>query len=313
VFGLAFAALSSLGGSLWQFYALCAVIGCVGNGTAHMGYSRAVATWFTARRGLALAVMMCGGATGALVLPPLTQALVNGMGWRRTYLALGLGVLVIGLPNVLALVRERTHDGTGRSSTTTGTPVRAAVATYPFWLLVVVLFVSSIAQNGALAHLPALLSDRGVGSSGAAAALSAMGAASLLGRLTTGWFLDRYWAAYVSCVLLTMAAGGVLLLASAHSLGQGMLAAALIGFGMGGEADVTPYLLARYFGLRSFATLYGWTWTAYACAGAVGPVLMGRAFDAQGSYARLLTWMALGTVVTGVLMLTLPRRDATDA
>jgi MFS family permease len=79
---------------------------------------------------------------------------------------------------------------------------------------------------------------------------------------------------------------------------------------MGGEADVTPYLLARYFGLRSFATLYGWTWTAYACAGAVGPVLMGRAFDAQGSYARLLTWMALGTLVTGLLMLTLPRRDA---
>ena len=165
---------------------------------------------------------------------------------------------------MLALVRERPHDASGRSSATTGTPVRTAVTTYPFWLLVVVLFVSSIAQNGALAHLPALLSDRGVGSSGAAAALSAMGAASLLGRLTTGWFLDRYWAAYVSCALLTMAAGGVLLLASAHSFGQGVLAAALIGFGMGGEADVTPYLLARYFGLRSFATLYGWTWTAYA-------------------------------------------------
>jgi hypothetical protein len=66
-------------------------------------------------------------------------------------------------------------------------------------------------------------------------------------------------------------------------------------------------LLARYFGLRSFATLYGWTWTAYACAGAVGPILMGRAFDASGSYGRLLVWMALGTAVTGLLILTLPR------
>src|SRR6187455_1631032 len=110
VFGLAFAALSSLGGVLWQFYALCALIGCVGNGTAHMGYSRAVATWFTARRGLALAVMMCGGAVGALVLPPLAQALVDAVGWRRTYLVLGLGVLVIGLPNVLALIRERPDE-----------------------------------------------------------------------------------------------------------------------------------------------------------------------------------------------------------
>lgn len=307
VFGLGFAALSTMTGALWQLYALCAILGCVGNGTAHMAYSRAVATWFSARRGLALAVMMCGGAVGALTLPPLTQGLINTLGWRRSYLVLGLAVVMVGVPNVLALVRERPIGAAGRGPEAAGVAVTSAVATYPFWLLVVVLFVSSMAQNGALAHLPALLSDRGVGSAGAAAALSAMGAASLLGRLTTGWFLDRYWAAAVSCVLLLIASAGVLLLAGAHSLTQGMTAAALIGFGMGGEADVTPYLLARYFGLRAFATLYGWTWTAYALAGAVGPILMGRAFDASGSYERLLGWMALGTALTGVLMLTLPR------
>ena len=38
---------------------------------------------------------------------------------------------------------------------------------------------------------------------------------------------------------------------------MGVLAAALIGFGMDGEADATPYLLSRYFGLRSFSLLYG--------------------------------------------------------
>ena len=308
VFGLAFASLGAMRGTIWQFYALCAVLGCVGNGTAHMAYSRAVATWFTSRRGLALAVMMCGGAIGALVLPALAQVLVDGIGWRRTYAIFGLTVLVVGLPNVIGLVHERAHDAAGRASQATGMTVRSAVSTYPFWLVVIVLFISSIAQNGALAHLPALLSDRGVGPAGAAAALSALGAASLIGRLSTGWFLDRYWVAYVSCALLALAALGVLLLASAQTLGQGLVAAALIGFGMGGEADVTPYLLARCYGLRSFATLYGWTWTAYAIAGAVGPVLMGRAFDAQGSYASLLTWMALGTAGTAALMLTLPRR-----
>ena len=313
VFGVAFAALGAMDGSLWQLYAICAVIGLVGNGTAHMAYSRPVATWFTARRGLALAVMMCGGAIGALVLPALAQALVDGIGWRRTYVALGAAVLIVGLPNVLVLIRERTHETGGTRAGPSGAPVRAAVVTYPFWVLVVVLFVSSIAQNGALAHLPALLSDRGIGAGGAAAALSSMGAASLIGRLATGWFLDRYWAAYVSCVLLAVAAGGVLLLASAQTLAHGVIAAALIGFGMGGEADVTPYLLARYYGLRSFATLYGWTWTAYAIAGAVGPVLMGRAFDLQGSYDGLLVWMAVGTALTGILMLTLRRAPLAPA
>jgi hypothetical protein len=85
-----------------------------------------------------------------------------------------------------------------------------------------------------------------------------------------------------------------------------MLAAALIGFGMGAEADVTPYVLSRYLGLRSFATLYGFTWTIYAVAGAVCAILMGRAFDATGSYTVLLTRLAIGTFLIAALMLLMP-------
>jgi MFS family permease len=81
------------------------------------------------------------------------------------------------------------------------------------------------------------------------------------------------------------------------------------GFGMGGEGDVTPYLLSRYFGLRSFSTFYGLTWTAYAIAGAVGPVIMGRAFDATGSYRTLLIQLVT-TLAAASLMLLLPRYRA---
>jgi MFS family permease len=106
--------------------------------------------------------------------------------------------------------------------------------------------------------------------------------------------------------LLGTAALGTFLLAGAQSLEMGVIAAALIGFGMGGEADVTPYVLSRYFGLRSFSTLYGLTWTFYAVAGAVGPVLMGRAFDATGSYEALLVQLAVATLAVAALMLLLP-------
>ncbi len=175
-----------------------------------------------------------------------------------------------------------------------------------FWIVVIVLFFASIAQNGAATHLSALLTDRGVTASGAAIALSVMGASSLIGRLVTGWLLDRFFAGRVAFALLTTAALGTFLLASAPSLTIGAVAAAMIGFGMGGEADVTPYVLVRYFGLRSFSMLYGLTWTFYAVAGGVGPVLMGRAFDTTGSYETLLTRLALGTVAVAALMLFLP-------
>jgi MFS family permease len=140
-----------------------------------------------------------------------------------------------------------------------------------------------------------------------------MGGASLVGRLLTGWLLDRFFAARVSFALLAIAALGTFLLSGAHSLTMGVMAAVLIGLGMGGEADVTPYMLSRYFGLRSFSVLYGFTWTFYAVAGAIGPVLMGRAFDATGSYETLLARLAMGTLGVATLMLLMPSYDAPRA
>ena len=111
-------------------------------------------------------------------------------------------------------------------------------------------------------------------------------------------------------LLLTAAALGTFVLSGAESLATGVLAAALIGFGMGGEADVTPYVIARYFGLRSFSVLYGLTWTFYAFAGALGPMLMGKAFDMTGSYEALLVRLALATLAVAALMLLLPAYEA---
>jgi cyanate permease len=170
-----------------------------------------------------------------------------------------------------------------------------------------VLFAASISQNGAIAHLSALLTDRGISAANAAWAASAMGAAILAGRLITGWLLDRFFAPRVAFCLLAIASLGTLFLSGARSLQWGITGAAMIGFGMGGEADVTPYVIAKYFGLRSFSALYGFTWTAYAIAGAIGPVIMGKAFDATRSYQTLLFQLALLTLAAAVLMLFLPR------
>jgi MFS family permease len=156
-------------------------------------------------------------------------------------------------------------------------------------------------------HLPALLTDRGVPAHLGALAMSAMGGASLVGRLVTGWLVDRFFAARVSFVLLVLAALGTFVLAGSRSFAMGILAAALIGFGMGGESDGTPYLLSRYFGLRSLSTLYGFTWVATGFAGAIGPILIGRAFDATGSYEVLLVRLAIVTLAVAALMLAMPR------
>ena len=87
---------------------------------------------------------------------------------------------------------------------------------------------------------------------------------------------------------------------------MGSLAAILVGAAMGGEADITPYMLSRYFGLKSFSMLYGFTWTGYAIAGAIGPVLMGRAFDTTASYQSLAVKLSILTLFAAGLMLFMP-------
>lgn len=307
VFAGAFLSLGFLSDHLAHLYFVFLLLGIVGNGTAHLSFSRAVATWFRQRRGLAFAILMAGGALGAMVLPPLAQFLINSVGWRAAFFSLGGLTLLVGLPLAIQVKERRSIASHTEEIVERGTAVAEALRSRVFWIIVIVLFCASISQNGALTHLPALLTDRGISASGAALATSVMGGAILSGRLLTGWLLDRYFAPRVAFLLLSTAAVGVLVLAGAQSLVAGIAGASLIGLGMGGEADVTPYLLTRYFGLKSFSTLYGFTWTAYAIAGATGPVIMGKAFDSTGSYQRLLVELATLTAATAGLMLLLPR------
>ena len=81
-----------------------------------------------------------------------------------------------------------------------------------------------------------------------------------------------------------------------------LLAAFLVGLGMGAEADIIAYLTSRYFGLRSFGEIYGYLFATFTLAGALGPVLMGVGFDHLGSYrAPLLFFLAATLVATALL------------
>jgi MFS family permease len=86
------------------------------------------------------------------------------------------------------------------------------------------------------------------------------------------------------------------------------MAASMIGFSMGSEGDITPYLLSRYFGLKRLSTLYALTWTAYAVGAATGPLVIGRVFDSLGSYRPYtIQLLALPALIPCLFMFLLPR------
>jgi MFS family permease len=309
LFSSGVASLAFLRGHIAQFYLSYLLLGIVGNATAQLAYSRAVSTWFAARRGLAFALMLTGTGVGSILLPLFAEHVIETFGWRAAYLGLGAFALMVAFPLTVLFVREKPSVLRAVSHpSTAGMSVDQVMRGRVFWTLMPAILLYALSANGAIAHLSAILTGYGVTARSAAVALSVLGASGIVGRLVTGNLLDRYFAPRVSMGMLLLCCASLILLAHAHSAAIGIAAAAMLGFGLGSEADVAPYLIARYCGLKNFSTLYGLSWTFYAVGGAIGPVVTGRAFDHAGAYqSSFITLLSIPCLAGSLLMLLLPR------
>ncbi len=283
---------------LWHFYLIYVAMGLVGGGTAPVPYSTVVSRWFDRRRGLALGLMMVGTGLGMFIMPSLTHALIVHRGWRMAYLILGVMVLLLTIPIVGALLKDRPQDmgqypdgvapAVSDPTTTWEGPEEfdrlRALRMPVFWQMVLAFFLVSGAVHGCLTHLAPMLIDRGVSPQSAARATSLLGGAVLVGRVITGYLLDRFFAPSVALGFFTGAFLGVLLLWSGATHELAFVSAFLVGLGMGAEVDIIAYMVSRYFGLRAFGSIYGYAFAAYIFGGLAGPLVMGMGVDRTGTY-----------------------------
>ena len=324
VLGLSLASLSFLPDSLLYFYGVYIVAGIAGGGSSTMPYSKVVSHWFDRQRGLALALAAMGAGLGSLIMPPFAQALINGLGWRNAYLVIGATVVVVTIPVVVLWLKERPEDmdlrmdgkstseereialGTvGTSATASGLTGPEALGTGVFWLLSAGYFLVSSSVMAALIHLAPLLTDRGFSPEMAALVVAVLGGSSLIGGVSSGYLLDRFFAAVVVTGFFLSAAIGLLLLWGLEAAGVPFVAAVLIGLSMGATGEIIPYLTGRYFGLRAFGQIYGYGLISFTLGGVVGPPLMGMAFDSTQSYSVGLLAFGIASLVAAAMVVRL--------
>jgi len=319
LFGTALASFYFLTDSLWHFYAIYLFLGIVGGGTAPVPYYNVVSHWFDKRRGLALGLAMGGAGIGTFFMPFFSFALITKVGWRAAYALIGLVIVAVTLPVVglflkdnpltMGLLPDGEMDSPSESKKegrdSHGLSSREALRTRTFWLMCSAFLLVSMSLNGCLIHLVPMLSDRGVSARNAALATSLLGGANLLGRIGTGFLLDRLLASYVAACFFFAAAIGVLLLWGRVTGGLIFLAPFLVGLGIGAEGDIMAYLVSRYFGLRAFGETYGYVLSVFTLGGMIGPLLMGIGFDATNSYDVVLVPFLLATLFGSGLMILL--------
>ena len=285
------------------FIVLFGILGVIAAGQTPLPYAKAVAGAFDHKRGLALGVSMAGVGLGTALLPQLAQVLVTKFGWREAYMGLGLLVFVLAFTAVLLCISEPDAEAESRRRRELpGLTAMEAFKTRTFWLLAVTFYFVALAASGVIAHVVPLLTDRGVAPQTAASAISAAGLALIAGRVIAGYLLDRIFAPHVAFVFFVAPLIGIVMLLTATSAPLAMVAAVLVGMGLGAEVDLIAFLLSRYLGMRSFGEIYGYLFAIFMLGSGSGPFLMGTVFQKAGSYSPGLITLGVGLAIASVLV-----------
>jgi predicted MFS family arabinose efflux permease len=172
--------------------------------------------------------------------------------------------------------------------------------------LTIAFFLGGVAINGTLAHVVALLGDRGVPIQAAASSLAFAGLALIFGRVIAGWALDRFNGPAIAAFCFAVPIVGILMLASgAGGLTFAMTATTLCGLGIGAEVDLMAFFLSRYCGLKAYGKIYGVSFACFNLGNTVGALVGSLSFDHLHSYTPAFLMFAGALVVACVLFLTL--------
>ena len=314
LYALAVASLRYISDSIWFMYGQFALIGVVGAGASALPYVRIISAWFDKGRGLAMGFAMAGIGLGAAIMPVLAEALIEAVGWRHTYLFLGI---LVSLSFVAAgLILKDSPDNAGQSSNESNkvsvingngpgssANSRVYLQRLEFWLLVITSFSAAVSLTGAEIHFFPLMVDRGIDAPSAAMIVGLSGVVTIFSRIIVGWLLDRYFAPLVGTYVFSAALIGILILIfGGTSFWPLVVVAILFGLGTGAESDLFAYLVSRYFDLRKFGEIFGIVNGAFMVGAAVGPVLVGVGYDVDGHYRSIL-WVNVAMLAVVVFAL----------
>ena len=317
-FGLLLASLYFLSGSLLQFYVLYILLGIVGAGANNVAFMRVITAWFGRLRGRALGIASSGVAMGAAVLSFIAQLCINHFGWRAGYVGIAAVILLIAVPIVALVIRDRPADlglqpeaGAGELDRRVQVPLAEILRRPIAWVLVLIGFLVAVSMHGSQIHMVPIMTDRGMSPLLAAGGMAfLMAVSSIIGRMGVGALFDYFFAPRVAIFAFLAAACGVVLMMLSKAIWPCYVFAITMGLGSGAESDVLGYLTSRYFGLRAFGRVYGMVFAGFMFGTALAPYFFGAIFDRTGNYQAALGVSAVLILVLCLVLALLPRFPA---
>jgi len=313
--------------SLAIFYVLFAISGLAGFGApaGQLLTTVPVSKWFHVNRGRALAIATVGLPLGTTIFIPITQALIDGIGWRETWaISGGLVIVLIALPCALLMRKDPESIGLhpdgldhaphiaaaaiGGLSTSEDWTAAQVLRSPAMWMIVAAMTFSGLVLPGTVVYRVSFWEDQGL-SSGVIAAATAIDPLTVtLSALACGLIAERVQTRYlgfaggiiVGCSMLAMifARDSVVLLL-AYNITWGI--------GMGANITVNNIIWPNYYGRRFLGTIRGVVFPITVGASALSAPLFAALLDRASDERHVWILPLAAFWTSAVLILTAKR------
>jgi MFS family permease len=303
--------LSSQVRVLWQLYVTFGFMVGFAVGAFYAPLTSTATKWFTARRGLAVALVSAGIGVGILTIAPLARALTSLWDWRIALLVIGDLAWLIVVP--VALVIREPADAGAAVPVVAGAPAgapagggrdystRDVLATPQFWAIALTHFACCAAHSGPIFHMVTHATDQGIGAMAAATALGVSGLSSIVGRIGGGLLADRVGIKPTLLAGLALQAVMIVLYLSVRDVGLFYGLSFVFGVAYGGVMPLYALVTREYFGEKVMGAAYGGVFLVSTLGMGLGSFAGGWVYDRLGSYA----WLYGGSFVIGAVAVAL--------
>ena len=275
-----------------------------------------VGHWFVRRLHSAMAIYSVVMSLGFMIAFPIVGAWIQRWGWRRAWIAVGVGLLVLLAPLAAVFVRRSPEaSGLWPDGATSSTPDRGdlegygwreAMASPAFWVFASGTALYGLVASGIGLFNESILAERGFGPEVYYQTLVVTALTALAGNMAGGWLAGRMRLGVLLAVSLGILTIGLLALPHVSALWQVMAWAAAMGLGGGFVMVLFFSVWPRVFGRRELGRIQGTAQAMTVLASAIGPLLLAWCIEWTGSYAAMFRLLAAVIAITAVYAAVVP-------
>ncbi|MFC1956233.1 MFS transporter [Chloroflexota bacterium] len=318
--------ITSQTSSLWQILLSYSLLFGMGTGGMMPIALSVVSRWFEQKRGFVLGIATSAAGLGSIIVAPFAAYLISNIGWRMSYIVLGLITMLVTIslapllrrdPREIGMLPYGAESAVGvvemaslsKGTKPLGIPLAQALRTRNLWFLLVASFLFAYGLNLVLTHVVPYATDVGIQAIEASTILSMIGGLHIVARLSAGSISDITGRRLPGLICATLGTLALIWLIWIRELWMFYLFAILFGITWGGFGISVLATASDIFSGSSLGAIMGSIESGFALGSAIGAFLGGYIFDATHSYAIAFV---MGAVTTSIAALLFAMTKQTD-